>query len=178
MHCNVLKLSVWRLPQLQTLKSLLLASSILLVNLVHAATPVTVVASTQQQQLLKSVDPQLAANKQLVFDFWREVIEAGHLDKAERYLAAHYIQHNPNIADGRESFVEYFATFTKENTIQPIIQQPLVNIIAEGSFVTLMFVQTLPDKTKPGHTYTTTAFDTFRIEQGKIVEHWDSMRKQ
>lgn len=144
---------------------------------VQAGTPVTAIAPASQQQLLQSTDPQLAANKKLVFDFWREVIEAGQLDKAATYLTEGYIQHNPNIADGRAAFVAYFAQFSKPGPVQPQISQPLVNIIAEGPYVTLVFVQTLQDKTNPGKTYTTTAFDMFRIADGKIAEHWDSMRK-
>lgn len=144
---------------------------------VHAGTPVTAIAPAFQSQLLQSPDPQLAANKKLVFDFWREVIDAGQLDKAATYLAEGYIQHNPNIADGRAAFVAYFAQFSKPSPVQSQISLPLVNIIAEGPYVTLVFVQTLPDKTNPGKTYTTTAFDLFRIADGKIAEHWDSMRK-
>jgi len=144
---------------------------------VLAGTPVTAIAPASQQQLLQSTDPQLAANKKLVFDFWREVIEAGQLDKAYQYLHTGYIQHNPNIADGSKSFVAYFASFSQQSPVQPQISLPLVNIIAEGPYVTLVFVQTLPDKANPGKTYTTTAFDMFRIADGKITEHWDSMRK-
>ena len=144
---------------------------------VQADTPVTAIAPDSQQQLLQSTDPQLAANKKLVFDFWREVIDAGQLDKAATYLTEGYIQHNPNIADGRAAFVAFFAQFSKPGPVQPQISQPLVNIIAEGPYVTLVFVQTLPDKANPGKTYTTTAFDMFRIADGKIAEHWDSMRK-
>ncbi len=144
---------------------------------VQAGTPVTAIAPASQQQLLQSTDPQLAANKKLVFDFWREVIEAGQLDKAATYLTEGYIQHNPNIADGRTAFVAYFAQFSKPSPVQSQISQPLVNIIAEGPYVTLVFVQRLPDKANPGKTYTTTAFDMFRIADGKIAEHWDSMRK-
>jgi predicted SnoaL-like aldol condensation-catalyzing enzyme len=142
-----------------------------------AGTPVTAIAPALQSQLLQSPDPQLAANKKLVFDFWREVIDAGQLDKAATYLTEGYIQHNPNIADGRAAFVAYFAQFSKPSPVQPQIRMPLVNIIADGTYVTLVFVQTLPDKANPGKTYTTTAFDLFRIADGKIAEHWDSMRK-
>ena len=144
---------------------------------VLAGTPVTAIAPASQSQLLQSTDPQLAANKKLVFDFWREVIEAGQLDKAYQYLHTGYIQHNPNIADGSKAFVAYFASFSQQSPVQPQISQPLVNIIAEGPYVTLVFVQTLPDKANPGKTYTTTAVDIFRIADGKIAEHWDSMRK-
>ncbi len=154
-----------------TMSGLLCAFSVL------AGTPVTAIAPALQSQFLQSTDPQLAANKKLVFDFWREVIDAGQLDKAATYLTEGYIQHNPNIADGRAAFVVYFAQFSKPSPVQSQISLPLVNIIAEGPYVTLVFVQTLPDKTNPGKTYTTTAVDIFRIADGKIAEHWDSMRK-
>lgn len=44
---------------------------------------VAVTASVDHQKLLASHDPKLAANKKLVYDFWREVFEAGHLELAE-----------------------------------------------------------------------------------------------
>src|SRR4029453_7241998 len=53
-------------------------------------------ALASQEELLKDRDPKLAANKKLVYDFWREVLEARHLDVAEKYMRTDYIQHNPN----------------------------------------------------------------------------------
>jgi predicted SnoaL-like aldol condensation-catalyzing enzyme len=66
-------------------------------------------AHRNQQELLASDDPTLAANKKLVYDFWREVLQAHRLDRAPEYLAEDYIQHNPNVATGRAAFVEFFA---------------------------------------------------------------------
>ena len=162
---------------MKNLTLILTMSGLLCAFAVPAGTPVTAIAPALQSQLLQSPDPQLAANKKLVFDFWREVIDAGQLDKAATYLTEDYIQHNPNIADGRAAFVAFFAQFSKPSPVQSQISLPLVNIIAEGPYVTLVFVQTLPDKANPGQTYTTTAVDIFRIADGKIAEHWDSMRK-
>lgn len=139
-----------------------------------AGSPVT--AAANQLALLQSADPQLAANKKLVFDFWREVLEAGHFDNAERYLSADYIQHNPNIADGRAAFVNFFKPLIPSSAVQPQIQAPLVSITAEGSLVILVFVQHVPAGKQPA--YTTSAFDMFRVENGKIVEHWDGMLKR
>jgi len=51
----------------------------------HAQVPPQPTAD--QLAMLKSSDPQLARNKRLVFDFWRIVYEAGHLDAAPRYIA-------------------------------------------------------------------------------------------
>src|SRR5689334_16060995 len=53
-----------------------------------------------QEELLKDKDAKLAANKKLVFDFWREVLEARHLDLAEKYMRPDYMQHNPNATTG------------------------------------------------------------------------------
>lgn len=143
---------------------------------VHAGSAVVATPAAQQAQWLQSADPQLAANKKLVFDFWREVLEAGQMDKAAVYLSDDYIQHNPNIGDGRAAFEAFFKPLIPASPVKPQIQAPLVSIVAEGSLVTLVFVQ----QVSAGRTesYTTTAFDMFRVENGKIVEHWDSMRKQ
>src|SRR5215831_10523152 len=74
---------------------------------------VAVSAAADQEKLLASADPKLAANKRLVYDFWREVFEAGHMELAEKYMAESYIQHNPNVPTGRAAFVEFFARFKK-----------------------------------------------------------------
>jgi predicted SnoaL-like aldol condensation-catalyzing enzyme len=122
-------------------------------------------------ELLQSDDPELAANKKLVFDFWREVVQARHVDRAAQYLAEDYIQHNPNVATGRDAFVEFFG----QSPPQPIKAtiDDLVRIVAESDVVVLAFRRELPDLAREGQTYTTTWFDMFRIAEGKIVEHWD-----
>jgi predicted SnoaL-like aldol condensation-catalyzing enzyme len=53
----------------------------------------------------------------------------------------------------------------------------LVHIHAEGDYVTLLFVREYDDPDVPGTKYTTTWFDTVRIVDGKLVEHWDSAMK-
>ncbi len=134
---------------------------------------VPVAAASDHAALLASPDPRLAANKRLVYDFWREVFEAGHLDRAEKYLAENYIQHNPNVPTGRSGFVAFFARFAQRKDIAPKVAAPLVNITAEGDIVVLSFVAERKDPKDPATSYTTTWFDMFRIEGGRIVEHWD-----
>ena len=128
--------------------------------------------------LLASADPKIAQNKRLVYDFWREVFEAGQLELADKYLAENYIQHNPNVPTGRAAFVEFFKKFKKPKPVEPQVSAPLVAITAEGDFVILSFAKDLPDPKNPGQTYTTTWFDMFRIEGTKVVEHWDPALKQ
>jgi predicted SnoaL-like aldol condensation-catalyzing enzyme len=138
---------------------------------------VPVQASSDQAALLTSPNAALAANKRLVFDFWREVLEGGHLERAEHYLTESYIQHNPKVATGLAGFVEFFSKFSKPGPVNERILRPLVNVVAEGNLVVLSFVEELPDPTDASKHYTTTWFDMFRIENGKIAEHWDSAHK-
>jgi predicted SnoaL-like aldol condensation-catalyzing enzyme len=126
---------------------------------------------SRPQELLQSDDAQLAANKKLVFDFWREVLQARHVDRAPQYLAEDYIQHNPNVATGRTAFMEFFGPSPPVPIKETI--DDLVRIVAEGDVVVLAFRRELPDLAREGQTYTTTWFDMFRIADGKIVEHWD-----
>ena len=130
-------------------------------------------ANPNQAQLLASRDPRLAANKRLVYDFWREVFEAGHMDLANKYMAESYVQHNPNVPTGRAAFVAFFSKFSKPKPIAPTIKAPLVSIVAEGDLVVLSFVADRKDPRDPAKKYTTTWFDMFRVENGKIAEHWD-----
>lgn len=142
----------------------------------HAQLPVQ--ATSNHEQLLVNADPHVAANKRLVYDFWREVFEGGHMELAEKYLAESYIQHNPNVPTGRTAFIEFFSKFAKPKPIEPRVKAPLVAIVAEGDLVILSFVQEAPDPKDATKKYTTTWFDMFRIENGKIAEHWDAAPKQ
>ena len=133
---------------------------------------------SDQQSMLQSSDPQLAQNKKLLYDFWREVFEGGHLELADKYMAETYIQHNPNVATGRKAFVDFFSKYRKPQPIADTIKAPVVDIIAEGDMVIISFARELTDPKDSTKKYTTTWFDMFRIENGKIAEHWDAATKQ
>lgn len=130
-----------------------------------------------QKTLLQSNDPKLAANKKLVYDMWREMLEAGHIDLADKYLAESYMQHNPTVPTGRKGFVDLFSKFAKPQPIVDTIKAPVVAIVAEGDLVILSFAAKLPEPSDSTKTYTTTWFDMFRIENGKLAEHWDGAQK-
>ena len=153
-----------------------LAATLFACGVAHAQLPV--VPTANQEALLASADPALAANKKLVFDFWREVFEAGHMDLAEKYMAESYIQHNPNVPTGRAAFVAFFTQYVKPKPIQPRITAPLVTIVAEGDKVILSFVRETADPKDATKKFTTTWFDMFRIENGRIAEHWDCAPRQ
>jgi predicted SnoaL-like aldol condensation-catalyzing enzyme len=161
------------------IKPVVILSVALLASLsgaVYAQLPVE--PQSNQELLLRDRDPLLAANKRLVYDFWREVFEAGHMEFAEKYMTESYIQHNPNVATGRAAFVEFFAKFSKPKPIEAQIKGPLVAIVADGDLVILSFVRALKDPKDPEKKYTSTWFDMFRIENGRIAEHWDPAEKR
>lgn len=160
------------------------SSVAILALLVAAAAPlpalaqVPVQANPNQEQMLQDPEPGLAANKRLVYDFWREVFEAGHMDLAEKYMAESYVQHNPNVPTGRAAFVEFFSKQVKPKPIEPRVKAPLVALVADGDLVVLVFARTLAEPKDPAMKYTTTWFDMFRVEGGKIAEHWDADTKE
>jgi predicted SnoaL-like aldol condensation-catalyzing enzyme len=134
-------------------------------------------AAPDQMALLKADDPKLAANKKLVFDMWRAIIQAGRVDLAPQYFTEDYIQHNPNVASGRAAMVEYMKKTRPVRPIDPMITFPVISIMAEGDMVMVATVSYENDLENPGKKYVGTHFDLFRIQDGKIAEHWDSVPK-
>jgi len=125
--------------------------------------------------LLASPDPKLAANKQLVYDMYRIVLQGGYADRAGEFIREDYIQHNPNADQGLAGVQEYIRKTRPERPLQDKLELPLINLVAEGDYVMTAFVR--PEKDANGATYYSTWFDLFRIQDGKIAEHWDPMLK-
>lgn len=137
---------------------------------------IPVVAANDQEGLLKSSDTALAANKKMVYDFYRIVLRGRRLEQAEQYMREDYIQHNPNAETGIKGFKDFFQKLGGPLPV-PDTLPGLVSIMAEGDMVTLLLVREYDEPGKPGEKYTSTWFDTFRIQGGKIAEHWDNATK-
>ena len=140
-----------------------------------AAAQEAVVGAGDAEALFTSPDPKLHANKQVVYRVVRELLEANHWELAEDLITERYIQHNPNAVSGRAGVVAYFTRVLKRapTPIPARIRTPIVAVTAEGDLVTVLYPRVLPDKADPSKTYSTTWFDTWRIKDGKIDEHWD-----
>ena len=129
------------------------------------------------EALLAASDPKLAANKRLVYDFWREVFEAGHLELAPKYMAEDYRQHNPNVPTGRAAFVEFFSRIRKPEPIKAEWKDKPEITIVSGSYVFMMFKRELNDPDDPSKKYPAYWFDMVRVDNGMVQEHWDSAVK-
>src|SRR5437899_4722037 len=142
-----------------------------------AQTPVTPSAKPPEE-LAKSSNKQLEANKMLVLNLFREVLEARHMELADKYLAAGFIQHNPNAANGLPALKQFFsAQNNPPKEIQPKIQRKVVALLAEGDMAIIVSPRELTDSKDRAKKYTTTGFDMYRIKNGKVVEHWDAAMK-
>lgn len=104
------------------------------------------------------------ANKKLVLDFYQQLFGDKDITAIDRYIGFGYIQHNPTVADGPEALKEAAKKWFEGQGKTKIDVQ---HIAAEKD---LVFIH-LKNKNPDGSLKST--IDIFRIEKGKIAEHWD-----
>lgn len=111
----------------------------------------------------------LSQNKENAIAFYRTAYEGSPDQAVEKYVGEQYIQHNPDVEDGLEGFINYFKRMKVEYPSKSI---EFVRCIAEGDLVALHTHQTWPDNDQ----YVT--MDFFRFDEaGKICEHWDAIQQ-
>lgn len=131
----------------------------------------------------QSNQSQVEANKKVVYDFYRFVWEPRDLNALPKYMPEDYIEHNPMFNGKREDLVSALKSgrlqdWSKPGKVQAKLNDPPALITAESDLVTWIFKRERKDPKDPSKTYNSFWFDTFRIKNGKIVEHWDGATRQ
>jgi predicted SnoaL-like aldol condensation-catalyzing enzyme len=108
---------------------------------------------------------QQEANKKVVVEFYEKGLNQKDFEAAAKYLGPRYTQHNPNAADGPEG-LKAFLQFLKETF--PNSRSEIKRVFADGDFV-ILHVHAVREPGTRGNAI----IDIFRLENGKIVEHWD-----
>ena len=120
-----------------------------------------------QQQAVEEAGPsQEDLNKETVVAFYDAAINDKDFEAASVYLGDKYIQHNPLAADGPEG-LEAFLGFAKENLSSFKVE--FKRVLADGDFVVVHAHATSGQPDDRG----SAVMDIFRLENGKVVEHWD-----
>jgi predicted SnoaL-like aldol condensation-catalyzing enzyme len=105
------------------------------------------------------------ANKTLVKDFIKAILVEGKIDRLASFFDGdNYLQHNPQIADRLSGLGKALEALAKQGIILKYSKTHLV--IGEGNFVLAVSEGTFGGKE-------TAFYDLFRVENGKIAEHWD-----
>ena len=134
-----------------------------------------VVGVKDPESLFKSSVPSLNRNKQAALHIERELLQCGQWDRAGEWLTPAYHQHNPNAASGLDGVITFFTKVLKVKRTDTCdkLTAPVVAVMAEGDYVTVLTPRKYPDPRTPGKEYYTSWFDTWRFVNGKADEHWD-----
>lgn len=101
-------------------------------------------------------------NKEIVLKFYEEVFNGWDVSNIDAYMADDYIQHNPNTETGKKGFLKFAEKFLAMKPHMEIRQ-----IMEEGDLVCVFFKCTLANG------MVNKVFDLYRLENGKLCEHWD-----
>jgi len=110
---------------------------------------------------------ETAENKALVRAFVEDILVAGKMDRLASYFDGdNYIQHNPQIGDNLSGLGAAFQAMAQQGITMKYDR--IHKVLGEGNFVLV---------TSEGRLAGTHAsfYDLFRVENGKIAEHWDTI---
>ena len=108
----------------------------------------------------------LDESKRLVTEFYELAINRREpAEAARKYIELPYRQHNPEVADGPDGFVQYISGMQQKHPHPKVV---ISKLLADDDLVAL-HVHLTREANDPGLAIA----ELFRLKNGKIVEHWD-----
>jgi len=108
----------------------------------------------------------MSANADVILSFYEKAFNGWDLSDLEQYMREDYMQHSPEVADGREGFRAFMEGF--------ISQRPHVDILKvleNDDHVGIFFRCTFEGSDVP-----IKVMDIYRLEDGMLAEHWDVLQ--
>lgn len=148
------------MPKFKLLAAMLLAASTLSMTAAHAQTQ-----PQSEEQIVQNYE-QTQKNKEMVMAAYQALFGDHDLGALDLYWSDDYIQHNPHMTDGKQGVRDFMTQLGILNG--PKQQVAFLRVIAEND---LVMVQTRSPAygSAPEMVYV----DIFRVENDKVVEHWD-----
>ena len=116
---------------------------------------------------LEKKDVDKEETRRIVSDFVRDILRGENMEKLNSYFDGdNYIQHNVSIADGLSGLGAALEALAKQG-IQMIYDKTYM-VLADGNYALAVSEGTFDEAP-------TSYYDLFRVENGKIAEHWDVM---
>jgi|EndMetStandDraft_6_1072998.scaffolds.fasta_scaffold681981_1 predicted SnoaL-like aldol condensation-catalyzing enzyme len=112
---------------------------------------------------------QEEANRTAVLAFYEKGLNQKDADAALAYVGDRYVQHNPNAADGPDGFRKFIG-FLREKF--PNSRSEIKRSFVDGDYV-ILHVHSVREPGTRGRAIV----DIFKLENGKIVEHWDVVQE-
>ena len=115
-----------------------------------------------------AADAKQEANRKIVLEFYEKGLNQKDAEGAIAYMGDRYVQHNPNAADGPDGFRKFIA-FLREKF--PNSKSEIKRSFVDGDYV-ILHVHAVREPGTRGNAI----IDIFKLENGKIVEHWDTVQ--
>jgi predicted SnoaL-like aldol condensation-catalyzing enzyme len=112
---------------------------------------------------------QERANVRAVVAFYETLLNEKDIEAARQYVGPHYRQHSPLAADGFEALRSFLVPMFEQH---PRMRCEIKRVFADGAFVILHVHARLGPEDRGA-----AVVDIFRLEAGKIVEHWDVLQQ-
>ncbi|MGY4230888.1 putative SnoaL-like aldol condensation-catalyzing enzyme [Bradyrhizobium sp. USDA 4503] len=131
----------------------------------QTAVAALLLALASSSAMAAASEAQQEANRKAVLAFYEKGLNQKDADAALAYVGNRYVQHNPGAADGPEGFRKFIG-FLREKF--PNSHSEIKRSFVDGDYV-ILHVHAVRDPGTRGNAI----IDIFKLEDGKIVEHWD-----